>query len=76
MVWLFQQLLALVGCLGLLFSLFVAFHVIRPQRAPADKSNRLNKIRLLWYALTRENLFTKEFPWLKNDELQNVKDVK
>ena len=72
MVWLFQQLLALVGCLGLLFSLFVAFHVIRPQKAPADSSNRINKLRLIWWALTRENRFVGQEPWLANDEIDNV----
>lgn len=72
MVWLFQQLLGLVGSLGLLFSLFVAFHVIRPQKAPADKSNRINKLRLIWWVLTREERFVKQEPWLANDELVNV----
>lgn len=70
---LFFALLQCVGILGLLFSLFVAFHIIRPQKAPADESNRINKIRLLWFALTRENLFVGSHPWLKNDELDNIK---
>ncbi len=68
----FVFLLQVVGCIGLLFSLFVAFHVFRPQKSPADASNRINKIRLLWFCLTREDLFADSMPWLKNDELDNV----
>lgn len=52
--------------------LFVTLHVLRPQQAPADESNRINKIRLLWFCLTREELFVNTFPWLKEDELKNV----
>ena len=57
-----------------LLGLFVIFHVlIRPKKSPADSTNRINHIRLLWFVLTRENLFVGTFPWLKNDELDNVK---
>ena len=52
--------------------LFVIWHVVRPQKSPADTSNRINKIRLLWFALTREELFVDVFPWLKRDESENV----
>ena len=65
----FLTLAALPTCaVGLL----VFFHVARPQRAPADASNRINKIRLVWFALTREDLFVGVFPWLRRDELANV----
>ncbi|QVD49230.1 hypothetical protein LUCX_160 [Xanthomonas phage vB_XciM_LucasX] len=69
---LFRFLLELAGCVAILFSLFVLYHIVRPQDPPADTSNRINKIRLLWFCLTREALFTKTFPWLKHDELDNV----
>lgn len=52
--------------------LFLAWHVVRPQKSPTDTSNRINKIRLLWFALTREDLFVDVFPWLKRDEKDNV----
>lgn len=55
-----------------LLGLFIVFHVARPQRSPADTSNRINKVRLIWFALTREELFAEVFPWLKRDELKNV----
>ena len=68
----FTFLLQLVGIIGLLFALFVAFHVLRPQHSPADASNRINKLRLLWFVLTREELFVDAFPWMTKDELENV----
>jgi len=61
--------LLLPGVLGLL----VIYHVlIRGKQSPADKSNRINHIRLLWFSLTREGDFVGLFPWLKNDEWDNV----
>lgn len=64
----------LVGILLLpaLIGGLVIYHIARSQRLPADQSNRINKIRLLWFALTREDLFVKTFPWLTRDELDNV----
>jgi hypothetical protein len=70
----FLNLLAWAGLAPLAIGLFVLFHVFRPQRPPADESNRINKIRLVWFALTREELFTKGFPWLTRDELDNLKE--
>lgn len=69
---LFLGLLTLCGLFFTLLGLFVMFSILRPQRSPADTSNRINKIRLLWFVLTREDLFVSFFEWLKNDELKNV----
>ena len=52
--------------------LLVFWHIARPQRPPADASNRINKIRLVWFALTREDLFVGAMPWLRRDEAENV----
>jgi len=52
---------------------FVFVQILMPAKSPADKSNRINKIRLVWFALTRPELFVDAFPWLKNDELDNIK---
>lgn len=68
----FTFLLQLAGSVAILFALFVLWHIVREQKAPADTSNRINKIRLLWFVLTREHLFVDVFPWLANDELDNV----
>lgn len=67
-----MNLIQAVLWLPTLIGLFVLWHIFRPQKSPADTSNRINKIRLLWFALTREELFISVFPWLKNDERENV----
>lgn len=56
-----------------LLGLLICWHIARPQRSPADTSNRINKVRLIWFALTREELFLPIFPWLANDEHDNVR---
>lgn len=57
-----------------LLGLMMIYHtLIRSKKFPADKSNRINHVRLVWFALSRENLFVDSFPWLKNDELDNLK---
>lgn len=70
--------LAIAGLAATALGGLVFFHILRPQRRPADRSNRINKVRLVWFALTREDLFaaTGNYPWLLNDEYENVKDVK
>lgn len=65
-------LLAFLGLFFTIIGMFVVWHLFRPQKPPADTSNRINKIRLLWFALTREDLFVGLFPWMKNDELDNI----
>ena len=55
-----------------LIGLFTLYHWFRPQKGPADASNRINAIRLWWFALTREDKFVGQFPWLKKDEWENV----
>jgi len=61
-------LMTLPAIVGLL----VVYHVfVRGKRSPADKSNRINHLRLVWFALTREDEFVGMFPWLKNDEWDN-----
>lgn len=56
--------------------LLVFWHVARQQHSPADASNRINKLRLVWFALTREELFVNAMPWLRRDELDNVEEDK
>lgn len=58
-----------------LIGMFVLFHLFRSQHEPADTSNRINKIRLFWFVMTREELFVDKFPWLTNDEYDNIKDT-
>ncbi len=56
-----------------LFGLFVIISLFRSKRLPMDKSNRINHIRLLWFVLTRPELFVNSFDWLRHDELDNIK---
>lgn len=70
----FFTLLQIAGTLPLALGIFVLYHVFRPQHKGVDRSNRINKIRLLWFALTREELFADTFPWLRRDELSNTGD--
>ena len=68
MIWFLIGIMVLPSLLGML----VLFHIFRPQREPADSSNRINKIRLLWFAMTREELFVDVFPWMTDDEYNNI----
>jgi hypothetical protein len=55
---------------------FIFVQLLKPAALPADQSNRINKIRLLWFALTRPELFAGWFEWMRHDELDNVNNKK
>ena len=55
------------------FGLFVIISIFKAKRLPMDESNRINHIRLVWFAVTRPELFADSFQWLKHDELDNLK---
>jgi hypothetical protein len=58
-----------------MLGLMMIYHtLIRSKKFPVDESNRINHIRLVWFALSREELFVDSFSWLKRDELDNVKN--
>jgi hypothetical protein len=65
-------LLGLMALPALLGTLVIYNVFVRGKRGPADKSNRINHLRLVWFALTREDKFVGQFPWLKNDEWENM----
>lgn len=68
------MLLTLSGMFMIVVGLLTMFHLfVRSKRAPMDSSNRINHLRLWWFVLTRPELFVSTFPWLKNDEFDNVK---
>ena len=68
----FLFILVLGGLFATGLGLLVLFHVIRPQKAPADESNRINKLRLIWFAMKHEDKFVDQFPWLKEDEMDQL----
>lgn len=54
-------------------SLFIIISIFKAKRLPMDTSNRINHVRLVWFATTRPELFIDSFPWLRHDELDNLK---
>ena len=54
--------------------------LIIPKKAPMDQSNRINHLRLVWFALKSPHKFVglndergePAFPWLRRDESENV----
>jgi len=67
--WLLILFMLPFGLLGL----FLCLQIMRGKKLPMDKSNRINHIRLVWFACTRPELFVNTFQWLKHDELDNLK---
>jgi hypothetical protein len=67
--------LAVIGLFVVFVSIsffgFAVYSVFRAQRSPADKSNRINKLILIWFAFTREDLFVEILPFLKRDLMEN-----
>lgn len=58
-----------------LFGLFVFVKtLVTPMKAPADTSNRIAHLRLVWFAITRPELFVDFFPDLTRDEKDNLKE--
>lgn len=52
----------------------VLFHtLVKPMTEPCDESNRIAHLRLVWFAMTREEEFVSLYPWLKKDEKDNLK---
>jgi len=45
---------------------------IMNKKPPMDESNRINHLRLIWWAITKPHTFVHLYPWLKNDEGENV----
>lgn len=56
-----------------MFGLFVVISIFKAKRLPMDTSNRINHIRLVWFSITRPELFVNSFEWLRHDELDNLK---
>ena len=77
MITILLLLLVIFMSIPAALGLLVFFHVfICEKKKPADTSNRINHFRLFWFVLTREDKFVDVFPWLKNDEWDNIKEKK
>lgn len=66
--------LALSGIIATFIGFVTLMQFARNKLPPADESNRINHIRLWWFVITRPELFVNTFPWMKNDEYDNIKD--
>ena len=65
-------LLVIAGIFSTLVGLVTLVQFARNKKLPMDESNRINHIRLWWFALTRPELFVAQFEWLTRDELDNI----
>ena len=78
---LIQQETIVINFLALLFGLpfaiiglFVIVKVLfLPMQAPADQTNRIAHLRLVWWAINRPERFVDLYPWLTRDEDENIK---
>ena len=64
---LFMLPFALIGLFVLMKVLFM------PMQKPADTSNRIAHLRLVWFAINRPQNFVELYPWLMQDEQDNTK---
>ena len=69
-------LVMLLGIFGLPFALIGLFVIVKvlfmPMKKPADNSNRIAHLRLVWWALNRPERFVNLYPWLMRDEHENI----
>jgi len=70
MAWLIFFLMLPLWLLGTFVLVKVLF---LPMKAPADTSNRIAHLRLVWFAINEPQKFVKLFPDLTRDEGDNLK---
>ena len=69
----FALMLMVSGLFATILGFITIVHFVKAKREPMDESNRINHVRLWWFALTRPELFVSDqFDWLKNDEHKNI----
>jgi hypothetical protein len=70
----FLYLLLIGGLFAQIIGVMVLVSFCLPIKPPADTSNRINRIRLFWYAISAPHRSIKSFYWLQGDETDNLKD--
>lgn len=70
-LWIIAALMVLLIPTAMVGVLVLHNVLVRPKTPPCDESNRIAHLRLVWFALTREEEFVDKFPWLKEDEWNN-----
>ena len=71
---LFLTVLSVAGIFPLLIGMLTVGSWALPIKQPADTSNRINRIRLWWYAISAPHRFVGNFYWLRGDETDNLDD--
>ena len=74
MIDLFLDMLTISGIFVLAIGIMTVGSWTLPIKSPADQSNRINRIRLWWYAISAPHRSIKSFYWLKGDETDNLDD--
>ena len=67
-------MLTFSGIFVMIIGMMTVFSWALRVKAPADKSNRINRIRLWWFCISAPHRFTGNFEWMKGDEIDNLKD--
>ncbi len=70
----FLIMLTVSGIFVLAIGMITVFSWALRLKAPADNSNRINRIRLWWYAVSAPHRSIKSFYWLGGDETDSLKD--
>ena len=47
--------------------------LLLPNSPPADRTNRINHIRVVFFAIQRPETFIEMYPWLGRDEAENLR---
>lgn len=67
-----EYLLMFIGALINLVTILTIVKVALPKKEPMDTSNRINHIRLIWWAVTKPEMFADWFKWMQKDEGDNL----
>ena len=70
MIWdIFLHILAVSGILYTLVGLLVFVQIfVIPNKPPMDETNRINHLRIVWFALKSPERLVEFMPWLAHDE--------
>ena len=77
MLDIFLGMLTISGIFVLAIGMITVGSWALPARSPADTSNRINRVRLWWFAVSAPHRFANcsGFTWLQGDERDNLKDT-
>ena len=72
-------MIEIIGYISIVFpwllGMVTIFYWIKPNKKPADESNRINSITSWWIGLTRTEVIAISLKYFRNDVLENIKKV-